>query len=252
MELLYEYLVHGGYLPAINEFNSKGTISKGVMNTYIHWIIGDILKYNKSENYLFEILKGIKATYNTQISWNILGKYLSIEHHKTISDYCNILVSMHVLHIQEAIIEHKLTGAPKKHRKIYFRDPFIDHSVSHYLDTRLSIDIIKENLGGHPFASSYVEAVAVDHCKRWAPTYYIKGDKGEVDIALVQGNKMFPVEVKWAQKICPEDLKQVRKYPNGIILTLAGETVTETRQNIRLIPLVRFLVHTSERQLIID
>jgi predicted AAA+ superfamily ATPase len=97
-----------------------------------------------------------------------------------------------------------------------------------------------------------VEAAAVDHCKRWAPTYYIKGDKGEVDIALVQGNKMFPVEVKWTRTIRPEALKQVRKYSNGIVLTPAPEIVTETRQNIRLIPLVRFLIHTSERQLIID
>ena len=82
------------------------------MNTYTHWIIGDILKYNKNENYLFEILRGIKSTYGSQISWHSLSKYLSIKHHKTVSDYCGILESMHVLHIQEAILEHKLTGAP--------------------------------------------------------------------------------------------------------------------------------------------
>ena len=118
-ELLYEYLLHGGYLPAINDYNQKQTITKGILNTYIHWIIGDMLKHNKSENYLFEIFKGITSTYNTQISWNNLGNYLSIEHHKTIADYCETLVSLHVLHIQQAIIEHKLLGAPKKNRKIY-------------------------------------------------------------------------------------------------------------------------------------
>jgi predicted AAA+ superfamily ATPase len=91
--LFYEYLLHGGYLPAINEYNLKKTISKGVMNTYIQWIVGDILKHNKSEHYLFEILKGIKTTYNTPISWNNLSRFLSIEHHKTIADYCDILVS---------------------------------------------------------------------------------------------------------------------------------------------------------------
>lgn len=119
-ELFLEYLLHGGYLPAITDYHLNKTISRGVINIYLQWIIGDILKHNKSENYLFEILKGVKATYNSQVSWNNLAKYLSIEHHKTVSDYCYLLESIHVLYIQEALLEHKLSGAPKKNRKIYF------------------------------------------------------------------------------------------------------------------------------------
>ncbi len=247
--LFYEYLLHGGYLPAINEYNLKKTISKGVMNTYIQWIVGDILKHNKSEHYLFEILKGIKTTYNTPISWNNLSRFLSIEHHKTIADYCDILVSMHVLHIQEAVIEHKLMGAPKKNRKIYFRDPFIDHSISCYLDQGLSADRIFEDLRGNEFASSYVEATAVDHCKRWAPTYYIKGDKGEVDIAIVQGNRLYPVEVKWVRSTRPEDFKEIQRFSNGILLTPGVEK--KILKTTWMIPLVRFLIHVSAGKLVI-
>lgn len=247
--LFYEYLLHGGYLPAINEYAMEKTISKATMNTYIHWIIGDILKYNKSENYLFEIFRGIKATYNTPISWNNLSRYLSIEHHKTISNYCDILVSIHVLHIQQAIIEHKLIGAPKKNRKIYFRDPFIDHTITNYLNPEFTIGQIKHNLENNEFASQYVEAVTVDHCKRWGPTYYIKGKKGEVDIVMVRGNKMYPVEVKWTDRIRIESLKQIQNYKNGIILTPKAE-IRKINNNISL-PLVRFLIHISAEQLII-
>lgn len=244
--LLYKYLIHGGYLPAINEYHLNKTISKSVMNIYIHWIIGDILKYNKSENYLYEILKGIKATYNSQISWNSLSKYLSIEHHKTVSDYCNILESMHVLHIQEAILEHKLTGAPKKNRKIYFRDPFIDHAITNYLNPDMTIKALEEKIQNTAEASAYVEAICVDHCKRWLPTYYIKGSKGEVDLALVKNGKLYPIEVKWTSQVRNTDLKQIRTYENGIVLT-PGSTV-EKRLNIFL-PLVRFLIHVSGNQL---
>ncbi len=244
--LLYKYLIHGGYLPAINEYHLNKTISKSVMNIYIHWIIGDILKYNKSENYLFEILKGIKSTYNSQISWNSLSKYLSIEHHKTVSDYCNILESMHVLHIQEAILEHKLTGAPKKNRKIYFRDPFIDHAITNYLNPDMTIKALEEKIQNNVEASTYVEAICVDHCKRWLPTYYIKGSKGEVDLALVKNGKLYPIEVKWTSRVRNTDLKQIRTYENGIVLT-PGSTV-EKRLNIFL-PLVRFLIHVSGNQL---
>ncbi len=244
--LLYKYLIHGGYLLAINEYHLNKTISKSVMNIYIHWIIGDILKYNKSENYLFEILKGIKSTYNSQISWNSLSKYLSIEHHKTVSDYCNILESMHVLHIQEAILEHKLTGAPKKNRKIYFRDPFIDHAITNYLNPDITIKALEEKIQNTAEASAYVEAICVDHCKRWLPTYYIKGSKGEVDLALVKNGKLYPIEVKWTSQVRNTDLKQIRTYENGIVLT-PGSTV-EKRLNIFL-PLVRFLIHVSGNQL---
>lgn len=244
--LLYKYLIHGGYLPAINEYHLNKTISKSVMNIYIHWIIGDILKYNKSENYLFEILKGIKSTYNSQISWNSLSKYLSIQHHKTVSDYCSILESMHVLHIQEAILEHKLTGAPKKNRKIYFRDPFIDHAITNYLNPDMTIKALEEKIQNNVEASTYVEAICVDHCKRWLPTYYIKGSKGEVDLALVKNGKLYPIEVKWTSQVRNTDLKQIRTYENGIVLT-PGSTV-EKRLNIFL-PLVRFLIHVSGNQL---
>lgn len=239
----FEYLLHGGYLPAITDYELNKTISQGVVNTYIQWIIGDILKCNKSENYLFEILRGIKETYNTQVSWNSLGKRLSIEHHKTVADYCHLLESTHVLHIQEALLEHKLIGAPKKNRKIYFRDPFIDHSVTNYLGSKMSFINIGKSMVKNEFAASYVEAVVVDHCKRWAPTYYIKGAKGEVDVALVQDKKIYPIEVKWTKRVRPGDIKQIQYYKKGIILT--SDSKKRELGNNHIIPLLRFLIHIS-------
>ncbi|MGA1870721.1 MAG: DUF4143 domain-containing protein [bacterium] len=205
----YEYLFHGGYLPAITDYVLNKTISKAVINTYMQWIIGDILKHNKSENYLYEILKGIKITYNSQVSWNNLARYLSIDHHKTISDYCELLKTTHVLHIVEALCEHKLSGAPKKNRKLYFRDPFIFHAVSSYIDQTISFEHIKEALQRPEFSSALAETVAIDHCTRWCPTYYIKGAKGEVDIALIQDKKFYPIEIKWREQLRREELKQI-------------------------------------------
>ncbi len=82
----------------------------------------------------------------------------------------------------------------------------------------LSIDSINSDLRDNKFASPYVEAVAVDHCKRWWPTYYIKGKKGVVDIAVVKDGSMYPVEVKWTKRIRAEDIKEIQGYSNGIIL----------------------------------
>lgn len=242
--LLYEYLIHGGYLPAITDYEQNKNISKYIINTYVQWIVGDILKYNKNEHYLWEIFRGVKKVYQNSISWNTLGKYLSIEHHKTVADYCYLLESMHVLNIQEALIEHKLTGGPKKNRKIYFRDPFIDHAVSITINADITINKIQENLKNNQFASSYIEAIAVDHCKRMFPTFYIKGNKGEVDIAIIYKNKFIPIEVKWSSFIRSDEIKQIQQYKNGIILTANSDQKIIGNSNV--VPLVRFLLHIDK------
>ena len=40
-----------------------------------------------------------------------------------------------------------------------------------------------------------------------------------MDIAYVDKNQFWPVEVKWSAQLRPKQLKQITKYPNGLILT---------------------------------
>jgi len=56
----------------------------------------------------------------------------------------------------------------------------------------------------------------VTHARRRFPSFYVKA-KGEVDLAYVTAGTFHPVEVKWTEQLRPKDLKQIRKYPNGII-----------------------------------
>ena len=42
---------------------------------------------------------------------------------------------------------------------------------------------------------------------------------GEVDVAYVADGRFWPVEVKWSEQARPAELKQIRKYDNGRILT---------------------------------
>ena len=67
-------------------------------------------------------------------------------------------------------------------------------------------------------SAKLVEACVTTHYRRIFPTYYIKA-KGEVDIAYVNKKKFWPVEVKWSTQLRPKQLKQIAKYPNGLILT---------------------------------
>jgi uncharacterized protein len=215
-----QYLCHGGFLTAINNMAMHGKILDATLTTYSDWIRGDMLKRGKQEHYLREILSAIIKRYNSQITWNTLAHDLSIDHPKTVADYAALLTSMDTLFIQPALLEDKLTAAPKKARKLMFMDPFIFHALRAWL---FPVQDPYENqiqtaLQDSVLCSKIVEACAATHYQRFYPTYYIKAE-GEVDIAYVHENRFWPIEIKWTNQLRAKDLKQIIQYPNGKILT---------------------------------
>jgi len=228
--LFEEYLLHGGYLTAIADLMRGGRVEDATYRTYDEWLRGDILKHNRQEKYLLELLRGLLKTYATQISWGSLAKELSIDHHKTVSDYVSILEDMNAVIVQEALAEHTLSAAPKKAKKLYFEDPFIFHAVERMLG-RIEPDS----------APKLVETIAVAQFKRqFGKIYYIKGNKGEVDIAYLQGERFFPVEIKWTTQLRPEELKQIMVYGNGLIL--GRQRAAAQVAHVPCLPLVYYLL----------
>ena len=214
------YLAHGGFLTAINDMAAYGHILPATFLTYSDWIRGDVLKKNKQEHYLLEILEAIFKRYGSQITWNALSDDLSIDHPKTVADYVALLVSMDAAFVQPALMEDKLTASPKKARKVMFTDPFIFHAVNAWLNPCEDPfeDQVKRFLVDVNWSAKLTEACVAVHYARRFPTYYIKA-KGEVDVAYVDKNRVWPVEVKWTRQLRPKQLKQITKYPNSVILT---------------------------------
>jgi uncharacterized protein len=223
------YLIHGGFLTAINDWERLGKIEDSTFRIYSDWIRGDALKRGKQESYLKEILAAIVKHNGSQVSWNTLCKSLSIDHPKTVSDYADLLSRMDCLYIQSALLEDKWAAAPKKPKKLVLVDPFIFHSVTAYLNSALSSEIYKSvqsALSNPELTGNLVENVVVSHYRRVAPTYYIKAE-GEVDLAVVKGNHFKPIEVKWTGQVRIKDLKQIRKYKNGLVLCRSTQTRIE-------------------------
>lgn len=210
------YLMHGGYLTAINDMaRDDGIISKATMRTYADWIRGDILKRGKQEAYLKEIINAIITRYNSQVTWHSLADALSIDSHKTVSEYCELLSTMDALFIQSTLLLDKLVAAPKKARKLTFTDPFIYHALKYWLHpTDNHFQQIENDIRDPIVCSSLVESTVSNYFRRYYPTYYIKAE-GEIDVAYVDDKKFFPIEVKWRNQLRPEDLKQIKKYPRA-------------------------------------
>ncbi len=227
-EKLYDefkyYLQHGGYLTAINDLAKNKTIGRSTLMTYSDWIRGDMIKHGKQEHYLREIIGAIIKRYGSQVTWNALSRDLSIDHPKTVADYVELLASMDAAFIQAALLEDKLTAAPKKARKIMFTDPFIYHAMREWLNPtddpyhQQIIPAVEDSAA----CGKIVEATVITHFRRHYPTYYIKAE-GEVDIAYILDQKFWPIEIKWTNQIRAKDLKQINKYKNGKILAKNSE-----------------------------
>ena len=207
-----QYLLHGGYLTAINEYAEYGSIHQSILKTYSDWIRGDMLRHQKQEKYLKEIIGTIIKRYGSQLSWHALGKDLSIDHHKTVADYCEILEKMDALTILYALDENKLVAAPKKSKKLYFNDPFVFHALNYWVNNSWG------DLENPELVSELVEGVLVEHYKRFYSVYYLKA-KYEIDLAYIEGKKIFPIELKWTSQLHPEDFKAIKSYRNSVLLT---------------------------------
>lgn len=213
-----QYLLHGGYLTAVNDLAREGAIRAATLATYQEWVRGDVLKRGKNETYLREVLGAVVSRYGSQVSWNALARELSIDHPQTVADYVSLLASMDALFVQPALREDTLAPAPKKAKKVLFADPFIFHAVRSWL--RPAADPFTEQIRAATrdpeWAGRLAEACVVSHLRRHFPTCYLKAE-GEVDAAVVHGGRFWPLEVKWTGQIRPKDLKQIRKYRNGVI-----------------------------------
>ncbi len=158
------------------------------------------------------------SCYGSQVSWNALARELSIDHPKTVADYVELLVFMDAVFVQPALVEEKLAAASKKAKTVMFTDPFIFHAVRSWLRPVAEpfANQIRPAVEDPEWAGRLAEACVATHFRWHFPTYYIKAE-GEVDVAAVREGRFWPIEVKWTGQMRPKDLKQIRKYANGVV-----------------------------------
>lgn len=215
------YLLHGGYLVAMNDIAAHGSILNETFKAYSDSMKKQVLRYGKQEQFLHEILSAIINHYCRPITWNGLAQELSINHPKTIGDYIALLESLDAVFIQSAFQAETMTGAPKKGRKLMFADPFIFHSISawlHHSPENIFETEMKAIFNNSELCSRLVKACTISHYGRYYPSYHIKGE-GEIDLVYLSGQSFWPLVITWTNPLRTKDLKQILKYPNSKILT---------------------------------
>ena len=229
--LLSSSKVQASATGAINDLAEYGKVTEATYATYEQWIRGDFLKQGKNEDTLIAILNAIHTIGVSQVSYSRLTQKIGLISKETCIDYCRLLERMDILVNLQAFDQNKKQGFPRKDRKFHFTDPFIHHTILKWLKN-------KNFINSSILESTLVEACVASHCYRLNRTFYFKG-QGEVDIILVQANKIQAIEIKWANQISPNDLKTLKQFKNKLILTKLP--YIGTIENIKTLPVYQFL-----------
>jgi len=258
--LLDNYLVSGGIPRCVNEHLQTGKISESTYRTYVDVVKGDLMRYNKNENYLRQILDQLFQTLGTPVGWSTLKKGTDVASPNTVEDYALSLESSFVLSIFHRMNAMARRPEYAKGKKIVFGDPFFIHALHAWVlgkkPFEFTIDCMKETTK----KSTLVEQVVGQHCIRLAYSFasqkqlfdpktqvmfWRSREEREIDFVVLTNSNMISLEVKHQDEITRADfyaLADFRKLTNtrgGIILS---KDRLEARNGYSIVPASTFLL----------
>jgi predicted AAA+ superfamily ATPase len=229
--LFVQYLRCGGFLSAINFRDQDGIVPQSVLSVYEQWIISDFLRKGKDREKLLDLLRVVSERVGSQVSYSGLAQKTVKIGREGIIEYLDHLERMGVIVILPAFDQNSLSGFPKKDKKIHFRDPLMLHVVAKMLANH---GLIAPTFESHE--NYLAECAAMASFADTTPLYYIKAE-GEVDLVVVAHGSWQPYEVKWSERLREEDLKQIVKYPHGLILSKRKDAISFKSIPVKNLPL---------------
>lgn len=234
---LDDYLLTGGIPRALNDYEKFGEIKQETYSTYVQVTIGDILRWDKRETYLVQLIRRVIDTLSSQVSWRSLKKDTDIGHTNTVSEYIDVLKSSFVLCPIYVLDRSKRRPMYGRNKKIHFHDPFIFHALRGWINQASSYQEALNYLSGDG-KSKLIEGIVCDHLIRFAfglnpidnfePTLnlmYWKSKRNEVDFVLKFGEGYIPFEVKYSSSLSRREINGIYSFTRsqseykGIVIT---------------------------------
>lgn len=216
------FLLCGGMPIAFQEVVASGALSSTSAAVYRQAVVGDLLRAGKSETLLRELLRAVVALGGESVDWQALSERTSVGSRATLADYLDLLERCYVLAILHQ--PSHLGGAapaPRKPRKLHFRDPFFRHVFTAWV-------------GGHPEPQAVASAALLDPVARgrlvesavagqlyprFAELFHWRGD-GEIDLIGVEGGGgQLHAEVKYQEQITSGDKRVLKRTGGGVVVS---------------------------------
>ncbi len=227
--LLHNYLNTGGFLSTINE-----GVTEILLERYMRWIEGDIIKAERNPTTAKEILAAIIRKKCSQLSFDSIRKETSVSSHNTVIDYAEMLEELLVLNLVEKASLNPFKVQHKKEKKLYFRDPLLIKIGEKWATASMDI-------------ACKVESVVAEHLNRLTKANFFNDGKREVDFVFRLNKKTIGVEVKWQKNISAGDYLKLNKFDTGFLLT---KETFDVKGNIYIMPVSLFLAMLPVREFV--
>lgn len=197
-EELEKYFRIGGFPLAVAEAGESSLKTTKTEKLIEKWILGDIAKLGKNENYAKDILSQIVQTLTSNMSSNKLAQRTQVGSHHTIAEYLQTFEDMFVLKTLNSIDPDTGAFRFKKEKKFYLTDPLYIKLGLKWLGlntNNIDNSVIAEQVA-HEYLSRKFERIG----------FLTTAKNGEVDFYAY---KKWALEIKWAS--IPSNLSRAYK-----------------------------------------
>lgn len=196
---LEDYMKYGGFPLAIASLYESKEEAKRV---YLSWIKNAVLKDDRSDIIARQIIKTLVEKQQSAISWEGVSKEIEIKSPKTVSAYVDFLKSIFAVNVLYNINISNKKIQFGKNKKIYFRDPLLLEIFEDWCLIKL------KNKG-----SAIAESLVVEHLTRMFNENVFFWKNGfEIDAVVLENEKLYGFEVKWAEEAKAKSLPQLKKF----------------------------------------
>ena len=210
--LLNDYMLTGGVVRAVREYDESQFIPDMVYKDYADLVVKDAERWRLNERNLRKILYALFLTIGSPVSARTLAKKVGLTH-QTVENYLEYLEGSYAIFQLYRLDLNRGMPMYRKARKIYFVDPFIMHALNAWVYGYSEIfEESMENLVKYrPFI---LECTVASHLARLVLTahrsplrlientiFYWRQNSGEVDLVIKLRNEYIPVEVGFSKEI---------------------------------------------------
>ncbi len=231
---VYEDIFRGG-MPRLRSTDlSRDRYYMDYVNTYMERDIKDLAQVGKLGAF-YDFLVCMAARTAQELRYDEIAGAVGVSA-PTVKSWVSILERSGVIYILRPYASN-ITKRLVKTPKMYF----MDTGLAAYLCRWPSADILEKGAMDGAFFETYVVTEIVKSCYnagRSADLYYYRDiDKKEIDLLMIEGDKLYPMEIKKGKEPACADrnFSVLRKFPMdiqpGLILCMSDELIPYSRNS---------------------
>lgn len=232
------FLRAGGLPRPLADTITGGDFSLDTAALHKDAVLGDILRAGKSEPQLRDILRAVVLARGSALSWHGLAERIASGSKNTVAEYLDTVRACYLVEVlpQPASLGSR-TPAPRKPRKVLFRDPFLHHVFGAWAtgaaDPR---DAAAACLANPESTGVLVESAMAGQLHSHFSQIMHWRDSGEIDMIGVTGTgKQVRFEVKYQSQITSRDKKHLKAAGGGFVVS-RNTTVLDRAAKVAIIP----------------